>query len=130
MTKEMETEDSKKFGEVPNEKLVSLHKKNVKSGTNSNDECNEIRKELNRRCREKSVGYLSSYDVPTLCEYYATYRTKNVEELYKNQSTLQRKIHDLIDDDPLNISKISNDMLLQLSAVSLVIQKLSISKNK
>ncbi|CAF0776825.1 unnamed protein product [Didymodactylos carnosus] len=125
-----DSEDSKKFGEVTNEKLVSLYKKNVKSGTNSNEECNEIRKELNRRCRGKSVGYLSSYDVPTLCEYYATYRTRNAEELYKNQSTLQHKIQDLIDDDPLNISKISNDMLLQLAAVSLVIQKLSISEDK
>jgi hypothetical protein len=106
---------SRKYAEFTTERLITLSRE-------STDECKLIAKELNRRCGGTSIGYLSPTQLLTLCEYYASCRLLQPDELIRVHSQLQLDIQQLTDHDPFEILAVPTDKLLNLAAVTLCLQ--------
>jgi hypothetical protein len=105
----------RKYTEYTTEHLVALSRE-------STEECKLIAKELNRRCGGTSIGYLSPAQLLILCEYYASSRMLQLDELVRLHSQLQLDVQQLTDHDPFEILSVPTDKLLQLAAVSLCLQ--------
>ncbi len=106
---------SRKYAEYTTERLVALSRE-------STEECKLIGKELNRRCGGTSIGYLSPAQLLTLCEYYASSRLFQLDELVRVHSQLQLDIQQLTDHDPFEILSVPIDKLLHLAAATLCLQ--------
>jgi hypothetical protein len=115
---QQQTSDStsnRKYAEYTNERLIALSRE-------STEECKSIAKELNRRCGGTSIGYLSPPQLLVLCEYYASSRLLQTDELLRIHSQLQLDIQQLTDHDPFEILSVPTDKLLNLAAVTLCLQ--------
>ena len=110
-----ECPSSRKYAEYSTERLIELSRE-------SSDECKLIAKELNRRCGGNSIGYLSSMQLLTLCEYYASSRLLSPDELVRVHSQLQLDVQQLTDHDPFEILAVPTDKLLHLAALTLCLQ--------
>ncbi|CAF0898755.1 unnamed protein product [Rotaria sordida] len=110
-----ESTDSRKYAEYSTERLVALSRE-------STEEYKLIAKELNRRCGGTSIGYLTPAQLSILCEYYASSRMLQLDELIRVHSQLQLDIQQLTDHDPFEILSVPTDKLLHLAAVSLCLQ--------
>jgi hypothetical protein len=106
---------SRKYAEYTTERLVALSRE-------STEECKLIAKELNRRCGGTSIGYLSPPQLSILCEYYASSRILQLDELVRLHSQLQLDVQQLTDHDPFEILSVPTDKLLHLAAVTLCLQ--------
>jgi hypothetical protein len=106
---------SRKYAEYTTERLLALSRE-------STEECKLIAKELNRRCGGTSIGYLSPAQLLILCEYYASSRLLQMDELIRAHSQLQLDIQQLTDHDPFEILSVPADKLLHIAAVSLCLQ--------
>ncbi len=110
-----EPSNTRKYAEYTNERLVALSRE-------SPEECKLIAKELNRRCGGTSIGYLSPAQLLILCEYYASARILQHDELGRLHSQLQLDVQQLTDHDPFEILSVPTDKLLHLAAVTLCLQ--------
>ena len=108
----------RKYSEFPTERLISLSRESA-------DECKMIAKELNRRCGGTSVGYLTSTQLSILCEYYASSRMLQPDELLRLHTQLQTEVQQFTDHDPFEILSVPNEKLLYLAAVTLCLQNAS-----
>jgi len=106
---------SRKYAEYTTERLVALSRE-------STEEYKLIAKELNRRCGGTSIGYLSPAQLLILCEYYASSRILQLDELVRVHSQLQLDIQQLTDHDPFEILSVPIDKLLHLAAATLCLQ--------
>ncbi|CAF1277166.1 unnamed protein product [Adineta steineri] len=107
--------NTRKYSEYTTERLLALSRE-------STEECKLIAKELNRRCGGTSIGYLSSAQLLILCEYYASSRLLQLDELVRQHSQLQSDVQQLTDHDPFEILSVPIDKLLHLAAVTLCLQ--------
>lgn len=110
-----EPTNTRKYAEYTTERLVALSRE-------SPEECKLIAKELNRRCGGTSIGYLSPAQLSILCEYYASSRILQLDELGRVHSQLQLDVQQLTDHDPFEILSVPTDKLLYLAAVTLCLQ--------
>jgi len=106
---------SRKYAEYTNERLVALSRE-------STEECKLIAKELNRRCGGTSIGYLAPPQLSILCEYYASSRLLQLDELVRLHAQLQLDVQQLTDHDPFEILSVPTDKLLHLAAATLCLQ--------
>ncbi|CAF3515400.1 unnamed protein product [Rotaria socialis] len=104
--------NNRKHAEYSTERLVTLSHE-------STDEYKLIGKELNRRCAGTSVGYLPPTQLAQLCEYYASSRMLQLDELARVHTQLQSDVQQLTDHDPFEILSVPTDKLLHLAAVTL-----------
>ncbi|CAF1019695.1 unnamed protein product [Rotaria sp. Silwood1] len=111
----LELNNSRKYAEYSTERLVALSRE-------STEEYKLIAKELNRRCGGTSIGYLTPAQLSILCEYYASSRMLQMDELTRVHSQLQLDVQQLTDHDPFEILSVPTDKLLHLAAVSLCLQ--------
>ncbi|CAF2505528.1 unnamed protein product [Rotaria sp. Silwood2] len=107
-----DSNNSRNYAEYSTERLVVLSRE-------STEEYKLIAKELNRRCGGTSIGYLTPAQLSILCEYYASSRTLQLDELIRVHSQLQLDIQQLTDHDPFEILSVPTEKLLHLAAVSL-----------
>lgn len=107
--------NNRKYAEYPTERLIALSRE-------STEECKLIAKELNRRCGGTSIGYLSPTQLLILCEYYASSRMLQLDELVRQHSQLQLDVQQLTDHDPFEILSVPVDKLLHLAAATLCLQ--------
>jgi hypothetical protein len=107
--------NNRKYAEYTTERLLTLSRE-------STEECKLIAKELNRRCGGTSIGYLSPTQLLILCEYYASSRLLQMDELIRVHSQLQSDIQQLTDHDPFEILSVPADKLLNIAAVTLCLQ--------
>jgi hypothetical protein len=110
-----DSSSSRKYAEYTTERLIALSRE-------STEECKLIAKELNRRCGGTSIGYLSPPQLLILCEYYASSRLLQLDELVRIHSQLQSDVQQLTDHDPFEILSVPSDKLLHLAAVTLCLQ--------
>ncbi len=110
-----DSSSSRKYAEYTTERLIALSRE-------STEECKLIAKELNRRCGGTSIGYLSPAQLLILCEYYASSRLLQPDELVRLHSQLQLDIQQLTDHDPFEILSVPTEKLLNLAAVTLCLQ--------
>ena len=108
----------RKYAEYTTERLIALSRESA-------DECKSIAKELNRRCGGTSIGYLSPPQLLTLCEYYASSRLLQSEDLIRIHSQLLSDVQQLTDHDPFEILSVPTDKLLYLAAITLCLQNAS-----
>lgn len=106
---------TRKYAEYTNERLVALSRE-------SKDDYKLIGKELNRRCSGTSIGYLTPAQLSILCEYYASSRLLQYDELVRQHSQLQLDVQQLTDHDCFEILSVPTDKLLHLAAVTLCLQ--------
>lgn len=106
---------TRKYAEHTNERLVAL-------GRESTEDYKLIVQELNRRCAGTSIGYLSQPQLLTLCEYYASSRLLQYDELVRQHSQLQLDVQQTIDHDCFKILSVPTDKLLHLAALTLCLQ--------
>ena len=106
---------TRKYAEHTNERLVAL-------GRESTEDYKLIVQELNRRCAGTSIGYLSQPQLSTLCEYYASSRLLQYDELVRQHSQLQLDVQQSIDHDCFEILSVPTDKLLHLAALTLCLQ--------
>jgi hypothetical protein len=107
--------NSRKYSEYTSEQLITLIRQSIEKHV-------LIAKELNRRCEGLSVGYLSSTQLLTLCEYYASSRFLGWDELTRLHSQLQLEIKESTDSNPCEILSVPIDKLLRLTAIKLCLQ--------
>lgn len=108
----------RKYAEYTNERLIAISRESA-------DECKLIAKELNRRCGGTSIGYLPPTQLSTLCEYYASSRLLQPDDLIRIHSQLLVDIQQLTDHDPFEILSVPTDKLLYLAAITLCLQNAS-----
>ena len=106
---------TRKYAEYTTERLVALSRE-------STDEYKSIAKELNRRCNGTSIGYLTQAQLLILCEYYASSRILQRDEVVRLHSQLQSDVLQLTDHDPFEILSVPTEKLLHLAAVTLCLQ--------
>jgi hypothetical protein len=80
-----------------------------------------IRKELDNRCRGKSLGLLSNTQHVELCMYFAKFQLNTLRQLTHKRGELEEHIQEEISYDPFNVENVSEAMLLQMAAVNLSI---------
>lgn len=107
--------NNRKYAEYPTERLIALSRE-------STEESKLIGKELNRRCGGTSIGYLTPAQLSLLCEYYASSRILQLDELVRVHNQLQSDVQELTDHDPFEILVVPQDKLLHLAAVTLCLQ--------
>jgi hypothetical protein len=103
---------SQKYAEYTTEQLIALTRKIVEKYI-------PIARELDRRCKGTSIGYLSSLQLLTLCEYYSSSRLLRPDELVRLHSQLQLEIQESTNSNPSEISSVPIQKLLHLTAVTL-----------
>jgi hypothetical protein len=81
----------------------------------------EIRKELENRCRGKSLGLLSNTQHLQLCKHFAELQWKDLKQLIRMRDQLENDIQEATSSDPFNIEEVSETKLLQLAAANLLI---------
>ncbi len=107
--------NSQKYAEYSTEQLIDLTRQSIEKHV-------LIAKELNRRCEGSSIGYLSSAQLLTLCEYYASSRLLEFDELICLHSQLQLEIQQSTDSNPFKILSVPIDKLLHLTAIKLCLK--------
>jgi hypothetical protein len=80
-----------------------------------------IRKELDNRCRGKSLGLLSNTQHVELCKYFVEFKSKTLKQLTLKREELEEHIQEEISYDPFNVENVSEAILLQMAAVNLSI---------
>ena len=110
-----DSNNSNKYAEYSTEHLVALSRE-------STEEYKIIAKELNRRCGGTSIGYLTPTQLSMLCEYYASSRILQMDELVRLHSQLLIDVQQLTDHDPFEILSVPADKLIHLAAVTLCLQ--------
>lgn len=109
------------YAEYPTEQLIALLRQSTETSAS-------IAEELNTRCVGQSIGYLSSTQLMTLCEYYTSYRRLPIDQLVETNSELQSEIQGLTNRNPLEILSVPADKLLHLVAVTLCLEQTSSSQ--
>jgi uncharacterized protein YoxC len=107
---------SRTYAEYSTEQLIAVMRQSI-------DTSASIADELTTRCVGQSIGYLSSTQLMTLCEYYASYRRLPIDQLAETKSELQSEIQGLTNDNPLEILEVPADKLLHLVAVTLCLEQ-------
>ncbi|CAF4456996.1 unnamed protein product, partial [Adineta steineri] len=77
--------NNERYAEYTTEKLIDLTRQLIENHT-------LIEKELHHRCEGTSIGYLSSTELVTLCEYYTASSILEINELLALHSQLQQEI--------------------------------------
>ena len=109
--------NSRKYAEYTTEQLIALMREKV-------DKYMLIAKELTRRYEGTSIGYLSSIQLLTLCEYYSSSLLLQSDELVRLRTQLQLEIQQSTDSDPLEILSVPIQKLLHLTAVTLCLKNI------
>jgi hypothetical protein len=107
--------NSGKYSEYTSEQLIDLIRQSTEKHAS-------IATELNRRCEGTSIGYLSSTQLLTLCEYYTAARFLGSDDLNRLHSQLQLEIQESTDADSVEIRSVPIDKILHLTAVKLCLQ--------
>jgi hypothetical protein len=81
----------------------------------------EIRKELDNRCRGKSLGLLSNTQHLQFCKYFTEFQQKDLKQLIRIRDQLEFDIKEATSSDPFNIENVPEAKLLQLAAANLLI---------
>ena len=106
---------SRSYAEHSTEQLITLMRQSVEASAS-------IAEELTTRCVGQSIGYLSSTQLMTLCEYYASYRLLPTDQLAEINSKLELEIQGLTNRNPMEILSVPTDKLLHLVAVKLCLE--------
>lgn len=83
----------------------------------------DIRKELENRCRGKSLGLLSNTQHLQLCKHFAEHQVNNFEQLDWIREKLHDRIREATSYDPFNIEAVPEADLLEVAAVNLLMHR-------
>ncbi|CAF3833622.1 unnamed protein product [Adineta steineri] len=107
--------NNERYAEYTTEELIDLTRQLIENHT-------LIEKELHHRCEGTSIGYLSSTELVTLCEYYTSSYILEIDKLLALHSQLQQEIQEATVSDPYKILRAPIDKLIHLTAIKLCLQ--------